>query len=186
MIDWSSTLGLGLVDGYVTWKIVLMPHMSLCADFKHVWPLSTIQTCPYNVCGAATPMAGHANQSWVNQFKCETWLWRSKSIDRSCQRQVKGCQLQQASRCRCNLGFTSMMESSHEHTAVLSLCHWTAGAVGWGASREESGWPAVLCGPGLWKRPPGSHTDQWRGKLGAGWMLAFLLQRWLVSEHGYH
>ncbi len=60
-----------------------------------------------------------------------------------------------------------MIESSPEQTAVLSLCHFAAGAVGRRASREKSDRQAVLCGPGLWKRPAGPHTDQRRGELGA-------------------
>lgn len=41
------------------------------------------------------------------------------------------------------------------------------GAVGGGASGERSGRQTVLCGPGLWERPAGPHTDQWRGELNA-------------------
>lgn len=42
-----------------------------------------------------------------------------------------------------------------------------AGAVGWGASREKPDLQTVVRRSRLWKRPPGSHTNQWRGELGA-------------------
>lgn len=55
-----------------------------------------------------------------------------------------------------------VIESSHGHTVVMSLCLCLcpAGAVGRGTSREKSDSQTVLCGPGLWERPPGSHTEQ--------------------------
>lgn len=94
-----------------------------------------------------------------NQSECEKRLWLGTLIYVSHQRQVNGCEQQ-------------VIKSVHDQTVVLNLCHWTAGAVGGGASGERSDWKTVLCGPGLWKRPPGSHTGQWRGKQRAGWMLA--------------
>lgn len=53
-------------------------------------------------------------------------------------------------------------EGANALTALFNLV--SSGALGRGDGGEEPDGQTVLCGPGLWKRPAGPHTDQRRGE----------------------